>query len=241
MLELITREDCLNRNKTLAAYLKNVQANVYAPDRNDLLFIPGENYLEEEQKWVVLSEKECEERNRPIIREFEEKRDKLPSVLELGSYEADAILSSDTGNFDHHIDVLAEGLQKLDKDLEWGGLMFIMEYPFPWLTSLDPERDKDALEYFRSLVDKEDCSSAIFADGEDLKVLLRHLLHLEMYNFEYPKCSFAAVQSSAIGSFCKYGNIHYLFYETQEKQKFDQFLLTTRLLEIPFPNCKYQF
>ncbi|MCH4823205.1 hypothetical protein ML462_08460 [Gramella lutea] len=241
MLELITREECLNRNKILAAYVQNVQAEVYAPGKNYPLFIPGENYLEEKQKWVELSEEECAERNKPVLEEFEPIRDNIQVVPEIGRFKAETILTTTSDNFEDHISLFGQELSRLDQNLGWGGIQFIMDFPFNWLSSLDTIRDLEALNWFKKMDIEDDFSGAILAGGNDLDVLIRHLLNLRKDNIEFQDISFCGLNAASIGSICKYGNVHYLFYDLQEKEKFDEEIDKTSLEQIPFGACYYQF
>ncbi|MCP9200621.1 hypothetical protein MKO06_11925 [Gramella sp. GC03-9] len=81
----------------------------------------------------------------------------------------------------------------------------------------------------------------IYAAGKDLEILSKHFLKLKKDNFEFQDCSFAGVNSSAVGSFCKYGDIHYLIYEENEKQEIDKIISKTGLSNIPFGACTYKF
>ncbi|MCM8570009.1 hypothetical protein NE848_11505 [Gramella jeungdoensis] len=237
MIKLLSRKECLERNLSLAASIQETQFLVYAPDKNDLLFNPGENYLEEEQKWVELTEEECQRRNRPIIEEFEKIRDKIPDAPELGAFKSQAILSTATKDFNEHRVLFSHGLNYLNEKLDWRGMLFILDYPFPWLSSLNEVRDKQVLNWLRKKGVHDDFKGGIYADGEDLKTWVSLLFKLKKDNVGFPDCSFAGVNSAAIGFICKHGNIHYVFYKDDEKTEFDKALEKLNLIDIPFGAC----
>ncbi|TBW29284.1 hypothetical protein [Gramella sp. KN1008] len=237
MVKLLSRKECLETNLILAAVIQKTQASVYAPDKNGLLFIPGENYIEEEQRWVDLSEKECEERNRPVLQNYEEVRDKIPAAPELENFKAQAILGTETENFIEQVQLLSKGLNYFNKELQWEGMLFIPDYPYPWLENLDAFRDKKMISWLRSNGVVNDFAGGIYADGEDLKEWISLLIRLKVDNVDFPECSFAGAHSAAIGFICKHGNIHFVFYEDNEKSKFDKTLDELDLIDLPFGAC----
>lgn len=238
MIKLLTRKECLGSNSTLAAFIQDVQNKIYSPEANDLLFSPGENYIEELEKWVILSKEECEKRNEPIIQEFEQTRDKIEAP-EIGNFNVQKIISSTAENFETHQERTSKGLQALNKELEWEGMLFIPDYPFPWLRDLNSENEIS--DWFRRIGLSGNFNGGIYANGEDLEIVLKQLMEIIKNIPDYPGVSFTGTNSSAIGSLCKYGNLHYLIYNEEESLSLDQALNNSSLMEIPFGACSYKF
>lgn len=238
MVQLLSRKEALKKNTVLASFIKYAQDNTYAPE----IFEPGENWIEEEGRWVELTKEECLLRNRPILAEFEKIRDKLESVPDLNQFIDESIITTQAQD-EVHIEIMAEGLEELSEKLNWGGVLFIFDYPFSWMEFLDPNKqvDSEVIEWFENNGADKNFNGAIYASHDDLFIFIRHLLLLKTSNPDFPACSIAGVNSAAIGSACKYGNIHFLFYEKDVNSGFENAVPGTGLEEIPFGACTYKF
>ena len=238
MIQLLDRNEALEKNNLLASFIKYSQDKEYAPE----LFKPGENWVEEEQKWVELSEEECEKRNSPILEEYNAIRDNLDSIRDLDSLN-DEIIITTRAEGEAHFGLIASGLQELNHKLNWNGVIFILEYPFSWMEYLDPSNSEaqGLLEWFERNGANKNFKGAVYVNRNEVESFSKLLILLIAKNPNFPVCRLAGVNSAAIGSFCKYGNTHFLIYEKGVKQGFEQAIIGTGLKEIPFGACNYKF
>ncbi|WP_026934246.1 hypothetical protein [Christiangramia echinicola] len=239
MIQFLSRKEALKKNSILASYVIDMQKKFYAPD----LFEPGENWLDEEERLVEMNEEECAIRNKPILVKFESTIDSLDDLPELKRFTDECILS--TREHDKvHVEIMAGDLEKLNKILEWDGMLFIPEFPYSWLEFINSkdEDDRKVADWFLSKGVDKNFNGAIYASDEDLEAFMQLLVHFIVRRVDsFPVCRFAGVNSSAIGSVCKYGNIHYLFYKNGEYTNFENAIKETSLVEIPFGACEYKF
>ena len=239
MIRFLSRKEALGKNSNLASYVRDIQKKFYAPD----LFEPGENWLDEEERLVEMNEEECAIRNKPILAKFESTIDSLDDLPELKRFTDESIITSEEQN-ENHVEIIASGLEKLNENLKWGGMLFIPEFPYSWLEFINSkdENERKVADWFLNEGVDKNFNGAIYASDEDLRAFIQLLVHFIARRVDsFPVCRFAGVNSDGIGSVCKYGNIHYLFYKDGEYTNFKNAIKDTHLEEIPFGACEYKF
>lgn len=216
MIELLDRNKILHLNKTFASFILEVQDAKYNPIHNPNE--PGEMYIDDSEEPRYVSQEECDKWNKEEQLEFDKNSDKIQ--IDPIKFIDELIFTFSKTKFDHYLDKLGNGLETLTKQLDWQSIIFLLDYPTPWLSQdNDYEPVKKALDYLRSIGVTDDFTGGFKANGKDLKELTENLFWIVRCNASLPHCYFSGIEKGFVGDVCKHGNIHFHFYSDTDRQE----------------------
>lgn len=216
MIELLDRKSILNLNKTFASFILEVQDAKYNPIHNPNE--PGEMYVDDSEKPRYVSQEECDKWNKEEQMEFDQNRDKVET--EPIKFIEERVFTFSEAEIDQYLNNLGNGLENLNKQLDWQSTIFLLDYPTPWLSQdNDYEPVKKALDYLKSIGVTDDFTGGFKANGQELKELTMNLFWIVRCNASLPDCYFSGIEKGFVGDVCKHGNIHFHFYSDTDRQE----------------------
>jgi hypothetical protein len=216
MIELLDRKKLLSLNQTFAAFILNIQDAKYNPMHNR--YEPGIMYVEDDEKARYVSKDECDKWNREEQVGFDQIRDKIQ--VKPQKFIDELVFKLPHSEINQYLENLSDALENLNKKLEWQSILFLLEYPTPWLWQAnDFEPVKKAIDYLQNLGATNDFKGGFIANGQDLKNLIKQLFWLIRCNASLPDCYFSGLEKEFVGHICKYGNIHFYFYSEADRNE----------------------
>ncbi|MDB5272307.1 MAG: hypothetical protein JWO58_674 [Chitinophagaceae bacterium] len=213
MIELLSREEALACNKTLASYIVDLQNLLYNPSLSGNLLEPGEIY----------SQEECDESNKEMTEAYEKKKDQVSVIPIKENFKGRIIYTFSEKEVNRYLNHLASTFAILADKLQWRSVIFLLDYSTPWLSQKnDCEPVQKALDYLTRLGVNEDFTGGFKVNGNDLKEFIQQLFWIIRCNAALPYCFFSGENSAFVGSICKQGNFHFEFYSEEEKMKLEK-------------------
>jgi len=182
---------------------------------------------------TTLTEELANKLNREQNEEFEINRDinPFPNLEELVLIDNRLIISS-KDNTTEYLSDIANSIEKIRVELKESNLIVLGVQNTPWLHQ---ENDylpvNNALNYLKKRVDSE-FNGGFLLKEESLLEFVPHLFWLTRCNASLPYFYMSFPKAKTIITICKYGVLHFEFYEQDEKMKILQILSDLNFKEI---------
>jgi len=239
MIELMSRREILELNKTFASFIINWQYQEYNPSLEHNKYKPGMMYDIRLNKLRRYSRKEVDSINKERLEVYNRVKDNVDIISIEEKYAGTLIYNFPYAEIENYVETLSESMAAHAEESDWGSVIFLLVYPTPWL---EQENDygpvKNASDYLKSIGVTEDFSGGIKANGEDLEELMKHLFWIVRCNASLPYCFFSGIDRDFVGNICQYGNVHFYFYSEHEliETKNQAFILGMTAVEKCFEN-----
>ncbi|MCX2743168.1 hypothetical protein OO013_04790 [Mangrovivirga sp. M17] len=241
MIKILSRKETLEYNSTLASFIVKVQEDKYSPEKNQMLLEPGEHYDDQIGEYRSFNREECNRINEELLTEFNRKADKinvksLPKKFTFKVYDFPAASMSDL--------VLQIGLtfQKISNQLNAGPVLFMNDFAVPWLSQKnDYAPVKEAQMYLKRIGVDDDFAGGFIVNTPELLDFMSYLFWIIRCNAELPPCYFTFQKSKFVASLCKYGNVHFTFYNEEEMKVLEKIFDHLDMKEVPGGACLERF
>ncbi|MEZ4804715.1 MAG: hypothetical protein R2852_04325 [Bacteroidia bacterium] len=228
-----SRKEILEINPTFTKFILDLQLS-YKPEP----FEAGDSVALElnDVEGTTLTKELAEKLNRDQYDEFETNRDinPFPYSEELVFIENRLIISS-KDNTSEYLSDIANSIEKIRLELKETDLIVLGVQNTPWLYQ---ENDylpaKNALNYLKQRVNSE-FNGGFLLKEESLLEFIPHLFWLTRCNTSLPHFYMSFPKSKTIISICKYGVLHFEFYNQEEKMRILQILSGLNFKELD--NC----
>jgi hypothetical protein len=229
-METKERAEIMKINQVFAWHMMQLQEDRYAPDYE---YEEGEEVVFEVDKDPVRLTKEHAARlNEEDRLEFEENRDRLPDIPKLESV-GFTRYAADGERGEEYLTSLGEGLIKLSEKLALGGLIVMGQWNIPWLSQEnDHPPAAEALAFLRKLI-STDFDGGFVVAKEHIPSFITHLFWLIRCNASLPYFLLGFEKGKTVFELCKYGILHVIYYDHQEKSAADQLLEKLGFEEVP--------
>jgi len=225
-----SRKEILEINPAFTKFILDMQLS-YKPEP----FEVGEIVILELDKdeGTTLTEELANKLNREQNEEFEINRDinPFPNLEELVLIDNRLIISS-KDNTTEYLSDIANSIEKIRVELKESNLIVLGVQNTPWLHQ---ENDylpvNNALNYLKKRVDSE-FNGGFLLKEESLLEFVPHLFWLTRCNASLPYFYMSFPKAKTIITICKYGVLHFEFYEQDEKMKILQILSDLNFKEI---------
>lgn len=169
---------------------------------------------------TILTKELADKLNREQNENFERNRDENPFANSEGLkfLESQLIISSKKNTTEYLKDI-ANGLERIRIELGETDLMVLGIDNTPWLYQENEYLPvKNALNYLKQRIDKK-FDGGFLLNKEDILEFVPHLFWLTRCNASLPYFYISFPKSLTIISICKYGVLHFDFYNQSEKVK----------------------
>jgi hypothetical protein len=217
-----SRKEILKINPAFTKFILDLQLS-YKPEP----FEVGESVILEldDDEGTTLTKELAEKLNREQNEEFETNRDinPFPTSEELVFLENRLIIPS-KDNTTEYLSDIANSLEKIRLELKETDLIVLGVQNTPWLYQ---ENDYlpviNALNYLKQRVNSE-FNGGFLLKEESLLEFIPHLFWLTRCNASLPYFYMSFPKSKTIITICKYGVLHFEFYNQDEKMRILQVL-----------------
>lgn len=225
-----SRKKILEINPTFTKFILDLQFS-YKPEP----FEVGQSVILEldDDEGTTLTEELAEKLNREQYEEFEKNRDTnpFPNSEELVLIENRLIISSKE-NAGEYLSDVSNSIEQIRLELKETDLIVLGVQNTPWLYQ---ENDylpvKNALNYLKQRVNSE-FNGGFLLKEESLLEFIPHLFWLTRCNASLPYFYMSFPKSKTIISICKYGVLHFEFYNQDEKVRILQILSDLNFKEL---------
>ena len=212
-----TREEILEINPVFTKFVLDLQMN-YKPE----LFEKGESIILDidDDEGTILTKELVEKLNRRQNEEFETNRDVNPfkNSEELKFIGSRLAISSKDNTTEYLIDI-ANFIEKIRTELMETDLMVLGIQNISWLYQDNEYLPvKKALNYLKQRIDNKFCGGFLLSKDE-IKEFIPHLFWLTRCNASLPYFYMSFPKSKTVITICKYGVLHFDFYDKNEKLK----------------------
>lgn len=240
MIELLDRQSTLKLNKTFTSFIIDVQDAKYNPVHSP--YESGTMYFDDSEKPRYVSQDECDKWNKERLSEFNQNKDTADTDTLNDKYIDEVVFTFSEHQIDQYLDKLSNGLDYLTEQLDWKAVIFLLDYPTPWLNQEnDYQPVKKALDYIRQIGVSEDFIGGFKVSGQGLKEITKNLFWIIRCNASLPDCYFSGLSTDFSGSICKYGNIHFNFYSRTDRQEIIRAAQDIGLKQIEGSQCLDSF
>ncbi len=212
-----TREEILSLNPIFTKFIINMQL-ARKPD----LYVEGESVLlnDDDKEETVLTKAKADELNEEIIEEFKQKCD--VNFFENSSslkWISRSLLISSKVHASEYLDDISLLFNAIRKEIEADYLMILGGFNIPWLyQNNDYFPVQEALKFLRHRIDDTFAGGFLLNENE-LKEFIPHLFWLIRCNASLPEFYISYPNSNTIISICRYGVLHFEFFDEKEKNK----------------------
>ena len=242
MIVLLKRNEILKLNSTFGAFVLENQDAKYNPSLDYNKYKPGMMYVENSEKSRYVSQEECDRWNQEAFEKYEQRRDKFDTISLKGKYKGEVIYNFPKAAINDYINNLASGLVELFSTLNWQAVIFLLDYPTPWLSQDNIYTPvKDALNYCRTIGIDDKFNGGVKANGEELKEFLAHLFWIIRCNASLPQCYFSGIDTDFVACICKYGNVHFSFYSEKARLGVEGIAKELGMIELKDGRCISNF
>ena len=228
-----SREEILKINQFYTEFLIGVQNARHKPDENEYV-VGNKIILDNSNKTTVLTKELVESLINEELKHFNDNRDKSPfkSKLELNFIESRLLISSQKDS-KNYLSEIALSLEKLRSELNEDYLLILGDWNTNWLNQDNDYKPVfNALNYLKRFIDKDFNGGFIFF-GNELVEFISHLFWLIRCNASLPYFYMTFPKSETIITLCKYGVLHFEFYNEKERK-----IILAKLKEINFQEIK---
>lgn len=225
-----TREEILNINPVFTKFVLELQMS-YKPEP----FEEGESIMLEldDDEGTILTKELTEKLNKEQYEEFEANRDVNPftNFEELKFIESRLVISSKDNTSEYLIDI-ANVIEKIRIELKEIDLIVLGIQNTPWLYQENEYLPvKNALDYLKQRIDNKFYGGFLLSKDE-IQEFIPHLFWLTRCNASLPFFYMSFSKSKTIFTICKYGVLHFEFYDKNEKLKILKILSDTDFKEL---------
>lgn len=224
-IEFTSRERVFEQNPVLARHVFDWQDECYNP--SEALYEAGESVHMQRGDAVVtiLTKEMADEINKETEEKFSALRDSfdpLPPKIKSGGQLYAELPYNDINVF---VEELGNHVKRLFQSMGWDRALLISYEKTPYLVQENdyPPADQ-ATKKLIALGMKPDFTGGVILDLSSMQEFCSHIFWIVRCNAMAPHISFAAPNSATVGSFCKYGNIHFEVYDEEENKRFLQAL-----------------
>ncbi len=209
-----SRKEILSLNPVFTKFIIDMQL-AQQPD----LYIEGESvFLNNDE--TILTKAQADELNKEIIEEFKQSCDVnlFENEISLKWISRSLLISSKVraSEYLYDISLLLNAIRK-EMDAEY--LMILGGFNIPWLYQKnDYFPVKEALNYLKYQIDDTFAGGFLLNENE-LKEFIPHLFWLVRCNASLPEFYISYPHSNTIISICRYGVLHFEFFDEKEKNK----------------------
>jgi hypothetical protein len=212
-----TREEILVINPAFTKFILDLQMS-YKPEP----FEEGESIILEsdDDQGTILTKELTEKLNREQNEEFETNRDVSPFMNseKLEFIESRLVISSKDNTTEYLIDI-ANSIEKIRIELKETDLIVLGTQNTPWLYQENEYLPvKNALDYLKQRIDNKFCGGFLLSEDE-IQEFIPHLFWLTRCNASLPYFYMSFPKSKTVITLCKYGVLHFEFYDKNEKLK----------------------
>jgi hypothetical protein len=238
MIELLDRQEIFKLNKTFASFIVDIQDTTYNPTLDHNKNEPGEMYVDDNELPRFVSQEECDKWNEEAFEEYQKRRDYLETISIKEKHRGGIIYNFQKDRIDKYVENLAESISALSNKLQWKSVLFLLDYPTPWLhQDNDYEPVKNSLNFITGLGVDKHFIGGFKADGNELTELTRNLFWIIRCNASLPICYFSGVNTDFIGNICEYGSIHFHFYSDKASSEIKKAAADIGMIEVEDGRC----
>lgn len=210
-----SRKEILEINPAFTKFILDLQLS-YKPEPFEI----GEKVILEldDDEGTTLTKELAEKLNREQDDEFETNRDinPFPNSEELVFIENRLIISS-KDNTGEYLSDIANSIEKIRVELKETDLIVLGVQNTPWLYQENEYLPvKTALNYLKQRIDSE-FDGGFLLKEESLLEFIPHLFWLTRFNASLPYFYMSFPKSKTVITLCKYGVLHFEFYDKNEK------------------------
>ncbi len=211
-----SREEILSLNPIFTRFIIDMQL-AQQPD----LYVEGDCVLlNDDKKETVLTKEQAENLNKEIIQEFKQGCDadlfEYKSPLEWISR---SLLISSKETVSEYLNDIYLLLEAIRKEIDADYLMILGCFNIPWLyQDNDYLPVKEALKYLKLQID-DTFGGGFLLNKNELRQFIPHLFWLIRCNASLPEFYISYPNSNTIISICRYGVLHFEFFDKKEKNK----------------------
>jgi hypothetical protein len=242
MIELLERQEIFKLNKTFASFVIDVQDAKYNPLLDYNSYKAGDVYFDDNDKSRLLTQEECDKLNNEKNEEYLKRKDYFETLNLKKRHSGEMIYKLPFSDLDTYLESLSDGILKLSEKLNWQSVVFLLDYSTPWLyQDNDYKPARKALDYLKEIGTGEAFSGGFKANGQELKELTKNLFWIIRCNAALPDCFFSGVGTDFAADICKYGNIHFHLYSSEEKLGIEKAAKEIGMIEITDGQCFENF
>jgi len=222
------RKEILALNPTFTWFITSVQQTLYKPE----LHSEGDSVILdwEDQEATILDREHADRLNRELMEEYEKNRD--PNSLRAtqpSDYTDHRLVCSSKENPSDYLIDIAGALEEIRKDLNEENLLIMGDWNTPWLCQEnDYAPAKQALNFLKTRV-PADFNGGFMLARDALREFIPHLFWLTRCNAGLPTFYMTFTNSRVVISICKYGVLHFNFYDNKEQRS-----ILKKLIELDF-------
>ena len=242
MIQTLSRKEILKMNKSFAKFISDIQDIKYNPATEENKYTEGYMILDEDEEARFVSQDESDIMTQTEYKEYLSIKDNIEFPQFTNKYFGNKVYNLPNNEVDIYVENLAKTIEKFCKNLKWESVLFLLEYPTPWLSQKNSFKPvKNAIKYFKKLGVKRKFIGGFIANGEELKELIQNLFWLTRCNAGLPICYFTGINSKFTANICQYGNIHFEFYSKKSKNQIEKNASKYNLIEIEDGRCLQNF
>ena len=233
-----SRKEILKINPTFSEFILDLQL-IYKPEpyeEGERVDSASHNLEGNSKGITILTKETANDLNSKQNQEFENNRDKNPfsDSLYLNLIESRLIISSKQ-NTEDYLNDISQSLEQIRIELNESDLMILGVNNTPWLIQENDYKPvKKALDYLKRKIDSKFDGGFLFRE-ENLIEFIPHLFWLTRCNASLPYFYMSFPKSKCIITLCKYGVLHFEFYDQDEKIKILKILSDLNFKELR--NC----
>lgn len=234
-----SRKEILEINPSFTQFILNLQISFKPPpfEAGDRVDSVSFNLKGDKEGVALLTQENADELNSDRNKVFEKNRDKNPfskkTELEfIGSH----LYKSSKENTTDYLSDISDIIEMIRIELGETSLMILGVENTPWLyQENDYEPVKNALDYLRERIDKKFNGGFLIKESELIE-FIPHLFWLTRCNASLPYFFLSLPNSKTYINICKYGVLHFEFYNKNEKDIIINLLTRMQFKEID--NCE---
>lgn len=212
-----TREEVLSINPAFTKFILDLQMS-HKPEPYE----EGESVILDldDEEGTILTKELSEKLNREQNELFEKERDLNPftNSEELEFIGSHLVISSKDNATEYLIDI-ANSLEKIRIELKESDLIVLGIQNTPWLYQDNEYLPvKNALNYLKQKIDNKFCGGFLL-NKDDIQEFIPHFFWLIRCNASLPYFYMSFPKSKTVITLCKYGVLHFEFYDKNEKLK----------------------
>lgn len=215
---IASREEIFKINPTFSTFLIRLQNIIYKP-KLSRQYKEGEKIILENDKVIVLTTESAQKLNQQAIDDFLEKKDKLPFDKEENlKFCGNALYKSKKMDTIAYLNDIASILNKIRLKLEEASLLMIGIMGDSWFQNNDYPPVQESIAYLKERINI-DFKGGFILEETQIFEFIPKLFWLIRCNASLAETYISFPKSKTIITICKYGIIHFEFYD--EKEKFD--------------------
>jgi hypothetical protein len=199
-------------------------------------------YFGEVEGSRFVDQEECNEMNAAALSKFMQERDYYPDLVKSIEWVGSSIFYLQEPDVKVYINTLGDNILTLKAKLGWQPIIFLLDYPTPWFKYNNPyPLVQKSMIYLKSIGVTDTFTGGFIADEINLKELIVNLFWMVRCNSWLPGVYFTGPNQECILHICKYGNLHFDFYSTDQKEMIEQKALELGMLRSEDGRCYEHF